>query len=597
MKNINVVYDRSGKIQSVSDTSMYFEQENDALRIDAQIPVDDGKLVRAYIRASKNSDVVDVQMTAEDVYSLTVGSECMSKGTMYVGFEVYDESGYVERYEPLKVYIDGFINPGNSSSENVYVVTVDVAETETLESDTPAYVENVGTQKDMRLKIGVPRGKDGEPGYTPVKGKDYFTADEQQSFKEDVLGDVETKVFDYYYTFNSMVENYNEYTEPGIYKIKHVLGMHSKVVLMLVRRFSTGVFQLRFSPNQITSRTGNVGEDGKITWEEWGKFARESYVEDKIDQSLETAKVFDNQVLVDSKAYTDEKAEQVKNDKTFNVFYLTGSKTTNVTSVTFNETGQKYEFADLYSRNKLNSVNNTIAGMQQRINGIDYDHNQLLADSKAYTDEKFQEVDIYGVHARLDAFNDAFNQYDISLNDITNTLGDIDTAMDMKVIADITTTEDVANVYITKDIDGNPINQYKDYFLLMQTRQTNDGALTVAVKLNDGSVYMAYQKILSSKPEWKQTWYMRSTYIGYFGEVSTSDAFSGSQYARITEFPSTAVGGLSNQGLSPTHKEEIVNYSSRNVSYDKVNNFIISAVNGQSFERGSRFILLGRKAI
>ena len=556
MKNINVVYDRSGKIQSVSDTSMYFEQENDALRIDAQIPVDDGKLVRAYIRASKNSDVVDVQMTAEDVYSLTVGSECMSKGTMYVGFEVYDENGYVERYEPLKVYIDGFINPGNSSSENVYVVTVDVAETETLEPDTPAYVENVGTQKDMRLKIGVPRGKDGEPGYTPVKGRDYFTADEQQSFKEDVLGDVETKVFDYYYTFDSMVEKYDEYTEPGIYKIKHVLGMHSKVVLMLVRRFSTnGVFQLKFSPNQIRSRTGNVGEDGKITWEEWGKFATESYVEDAIDQSLETAKVFDNQVLVDSKAYTDEKAEQVKNDKTFNVFYVAGSETTNVTSVTFNETGQKYEFADLYSRNKLNSVNNTIAGMQHRINGIDYDHNKLLADSKAYTDELLA------------------------------------TAMDMKVIADITTTEDVANV------DGNPINQYKDYFLLMQTRQTNDGALTVAVKLNDGSVYMAYQKILSSKPEWKQTWYMRSTYIGYFGEVSTSDAFSGSQYARITEFPSTAVGGLSNQGLSPTHKEEIVNYSSRNVSYDKVNNFIISAVNGQSFERGSRFILLGRKAI
>ena len=95
--------------------------------------------------------------------------------------------------------------------------------------------------------------------------------------------------FDYYYTFDSMVENYDEYTEPGIYKIKHVLGMHSKVVLMLVRRFSTnGVFQLKFSPNQITSRTGNVGEDGKITWEEWGKFATESYVDEKLGD-IETA--------------------------------------------------------------------------------------------------------------------------------------------------------------------------------------------------------------------------------------------------------------------------------------------------------------------
>ena len=50
MKNINVVYDRSGKINSVSDTSMYFEQENDALQIDAQIPADEEKLVRAYIK-------------------------------------------------------------------------------------------------------------------------------------------------------------------------------------------------------------------------------------------------------------------------------------------------------------------------------------------------------------------------------------------------------------------------------------------------------------------------------------------------------------------------------------------------------------------
>ena len=228
MKNINVVYDRSGKINSVSDTSMYFEQENDALRIDAQIPADEGKLVRAYIKASKNSDVVDVQLTGENLYSVTIGNECMSKGTMYVGFEVYDESGYVERYEPLKVYIDGFINLGNSSSENVYVVTIDVAETETLEPDVPAYVENIGTQKDMRLKLGIPRGKDGEPGYSPIKGKDYFTAEEQQGFKADILAEInpvlETKAdnesaFDYYYETDTLNWDDDNYKRVGIHKI------------------------------------------------------------------------------------------------------------------------------------------------------------------------------------------------------------------------------------------------------------------------------------------------------------------------------------------------------------------------------------------
>lgn len=191
MKNINVIYNRNGKIELVSDCSMYFEQENDALRIDAQIPADEGKLVRAYIKASKNSDVLEAQPTAENMYSVTVGNECMSKGTLYVGFEAYDESGYIERYEPLKVYVDSFVNPGDNSAENVYVVTVDVAETETLEPDTPAYVENVGTKKDMRLKIGIPRGKDGEPGYSPIKGKDYFTTEEQQGFKADILTEIE----------------------------------------------------------------------------------------------------------------------------------------------------------------------------------------------------------------------------------------------------------------------------------------------------------------------------------------------------------------------------------------------------------------------
>lgn len=297
MKNINVVYDRSGKIQSVSDTSMYFEQENDALRIDAQIPVDDGKLVRAYIRASKNSDVVDVQMTAEDVYSLTVGSECMSKGTMYVGFEVYDESGYVERYEPLKVYIDGFINLGNSSSENVYVVTVDVAETETLEPDTPAYVENVGTQKDMRLKIGVPRGKDGEPGYTPVKGRDYFTAAEQQSFKEDVLGDVETKVFDYYYELNTAVENYNSFTAPGLYKIRHITSNIDRTNILLVTQLTSirACLQFRITNSaNIYKRQGNLLEDGTAdNWGEWVAYATNADVND-------------------AKAYTDEKLGDIE---------------------------------------------------------------------------------------------------------------------------------------------------------------------------------------------------------------------------------------------------------------------------------------------
>ena len=252
MKNIEVKYNENGKITNVSDNSLHFEQENESLCIKAQLTVDDDKSVRAYIKgANNNSDVTEAISKDGEHYPLVISNEYMSKGTLYVGFEVYDDSGYIERYEPLKVYIDGFVNPGNGSSDNVYVVTVDVAEVETLEPDTPAYVENVGTKKDMRLKIGIPQGKQGdqgvpgkdatikigtvttlepgsnatvvnngaqsyailnfgiprgdkgdkgddgeqgvqgEPGYTPVKGEDYYTPEERETFKADILADID----------------------------------------------------------------------------------------------------------------------------------------------------------------------------------------------------------------------------------------------------------------------------------------------------------------------------------------------------------------------------------------------------------------------
>ena len=239
---------------------------------------------------SKNSDVVDVQLTGENLYSVTIGNECMSKGTMYVGFEVYDESGYVERYEPLKVYIDGFINLGNNSSENVYVVTVDVAETETLEPDASAYVENVGTQKDMRLKLGIPRGKDGEPGYSPIKGKDYFTAEEQQGFKADILAEInpvlETKAdnesaFDYYYETDTLNWDDDNYKRVGIHKI-HVNSSSPWVAIVLTRQWMSGLCQLKILSNQIAFRM--IKSTGEML--DWVGYVNQDALNEQFDEKI-----------------------------------------------------------------------------------------------------------------------------------------------------------------------------------------------------------------------------------------------------------------------------------------------------------------------
>ena len=207
MKKIDVKYNAYGYIESVTDNAVHFEQENDSLEINAQITTD--KKVRAYIKAPNNNSAVTDELTPVDgVYSCMVDGDYMAKGTLYIGYELYDESGYTERLEPLKIYIDSFVNLGGGSSDNVYVVTVKVGTVETLATGEPATVENVGTKKDMILNFGLPRcdkgvkgdkgdkgnrgergadgkdginGADGKDGYTPQKGVDYFTAQDIKS--------------------------------------------------------------------------------------------------------------------------------------------------------------------------------------------------------------------------------------------------------------------------------------------------------------------------------------------------------------------------------------------------------------------------------
>ena len=185
MKKISVEYSTDGKIINLSDNAVHYEQENLALCIEAKILTD--KNVRGYIKAPNgNSGVVDVITNQEGLYTLVIEDTFMVKGTLYVGFEAYDDNGLAERFEPLKVYVDGFVSLNEDNADNVYVVTIDVAETVTLPADAESYVENVGTKKDVKLKFYIPRGERGEDGYTPIVGKDFYTEEEKSQFVEEV---------------------------------------------------------------------------------------------------------------------------------------------------------------------------------------------------------------------------------------------------------------------------------------------------------------------------------------------------------------------------------------------------------------------------
>jgi hypothetical protein len=182
MKTIEVKYNADGYIESVTDNAVHFEQENDSLVINAEITTN--KKVRAYIRAANNNSTVTDELTpADGVYSCVVDSDYMAKGTLYMGFELYDNSGYTERLEPLKIYIDSFINLGGGTSDNVYVVTLKVGSVQTLANGMPARVTNVGTKKDMILNFGLPRGDKGVKGDKGDKGDTGPQGEKGDAFK------------------------------------------------------------------------------------------------------------------------------------------------------------------------------------------------------------------------------------------------------------------------------------------------------------------------------------------------------------------------------------------------------------------------------
>lgn len=121
----------------------------------------------------------------------------MAEGELLVGFELYDALGYIERLDPLKIHIDSFVSLGEENEPNVYVVTASVGEVKTLTPGKSAYVKNTGTSRDLVLEFGIPKGEKGakgdkgDKGDRPVKGVDYYTAEERQEIVKDFENDIE----------------------------------------------------------------------------------------------------------------------------------------------------------------------------------------------------------------------------------------------------------------------------------------------------------------------------------------------------------------------------------------------------------------------
>lgn len=103
--------------------------------------------------------------------------------------------------------------------------------------------------------------------------------------------------FDYYYTLATMVENYNNYTQPGIYKIKHVTDSTKRTNILIVTQLSTAKIcsQLKITnASNIQKRQGTILEDGTVdNWSEWVAYATESAVDTKLEAKADKELAFD----------------------------------------------------------------------------------------------------------------------------------------------------------------------------------------------------------------------------------------------------------------------------------------------------------------
>ncbi len=196
MKTIDIVYNKNGLVSSSTyeEDEIYIAQNEDkSLEINAIFPSDLTGSVRAYVQFPGGGTVADcgeIRINKHTV-SYYVPADYLAYNFLKVGFEVITAAAEI-RFEPIRINVDEFVNiSGKTSSQQGYTVSVQIGEVETLNPGESADVTNTGTQKDVVLNFGIPKG---EPGYTPVKGTDYWTEDDKAEITAIFQPELEKKV-------------------------------------------------------------------------------------------------------------------------------------------------------------------------------------------------------------------------------------------------------------------------------------------------------------------------------------------------------------------------------------------------------------------
>ena len=136
------------------------------------------------------------EVAADGTISAAIPNSLLQKAQKINAYICAYEGEEFRTLYKIEIPVIGRAKPSEYAGEDeaeVYSLEALGVEVTTLAADETARVEKVLQGDRWLLRFSIPKGKDGEPGHTPQRGVDYWTADDLAAIVADVLADSDVK--------------------------------------------------------------------------------------------------------------------------------------------------------------------------------------------------------------------------------------------------------------------------------------------------------------------------------------------------------------------------------------------------------------------
>ena len=168
MKEYNVIFDVNGRHVSFNESFAVAGDDNTVI-VKAVFPDEYSTYTKRNALVVSSGGSSGILPLIDNAVTLT--KEFLFAGTTAITFELTkaDDTACV-RFQKINISVSPAVNPTGDNQYNTYMLTFSVDSVETGEPGTEASVENVGTDRDVKLKFKIPKGDKGETGDTGPTG-------------------------------------------------------------------------------------------------------------------------------------------------------------------------------------------------------------------------------------------------------------------------------------------------------------------------------------------------------------------------------------------------------------------------------------------